>query len=295
MKADAREEAAVRRSRGPARRHVSGLHQRRDGAAWYDHEQGHLVVLGKPVASRSEVPLLGDHNVANALFALLAVMVADPRPRDGRCALPPGRIASHVPGSAALIGARGRVRRRSLDQRLEGHERQLDARRARGMQQPTVLLLGGRHKGEPYTRLEPELRRTVKAVIAYGEAAPLIVQDIGAVVPTEQMARSFEEVIDRARSIAAPGRRRAALSRVLELRHVQELRGTRNDLQTARCRRGGHEVMTAVAQTRDRWRMGVEARALLLLTAVLLAFGLAVLYSASAMRRARTTLAARTI
>ena len=41
--------------------------------------------------------------------------------------------------------------------------------------------------------------------------------------------------------------------------------------------------MTAIAQTRDRWRMGVEARALVLLTAVLLAFGLAVLYSASAM------------
>ena len=40
--------------------------------------------------------------------------------------------------------------------------------------------------------------------------------------------------------------------------------------------------MTAVAQTRDRWRMGVEARALMLLTSVLLAFGLAVLYSASA-------------
>ena len=29
--------------------------------------------------------------------------------------------------------------------------------------------------------------------------------------------------------------------------------------------------MTAVAQTRDRWRTGVEARALVLLTAVLLA------------------------
>jgi cell division protein FtsW len=38
----------------------------------------------------------------------------------------------------------------------------------------------------------------------------------------------------------------------------------------------------AIAQTRERWRMGVEARALVLLTAVLLAFGLAVLYSASA-------------
>lgn len=39
----------------------------------------------------------------------------------------------------------------------------------------------------------------------------------------------------------------------------------------------------AVAGTRERWRMGVEARALLLVTAVLVSFGLAVLYSASAL------------
>jgi cell division protein FtsW len=36
--------------------------------------------------------------------------------------------------------------------------------------------------------------------------------------------------------------------------------------------------------TRDRWRMSLEARALLLVTAVLVAFGLAVLYSASALQ-----------
>ncbi len=43
--------------------------------------------------------------------------------------------------------------------------------------------------------------------------------------------------------------------------------------------------MTApsVPGTRERWRMSVEARALLLVTAVLVAFGLAVLYSASAL------------
>ena len=37
-----------------------------------------------------------------------------------------------------------------------------------------------------------------------------------------------------------------------------------------------------VAQVRERWRMGSEARGLMLVTAVLIAFGLAVLYSASA-------------
>ncbi len=42
-------------------------------------------------------------------------------------------------------------------------------------------------------------------------------------------------------------------------------------------------VAGTVAGTRERWRMGIEARALLLVTAVLVAFGLAVLYSASAL------------
>lgn len=37
-----------------------------------------------------------------------------------------------------------------------------------------------------------------------------------------------------------------------------------------------------MAQVRERWRIGVHARALVILTAVLIAFGLAVLYSASA-------------
>jgi UDP-N-acetylmuramoylalanine--D-glutamate ligase len=75
----------------------------------------------------------------------------------------------------------------------------------RGMRRPTVLLLGGRHKGEPYTALADELRRTVKMVIAYGESAPTVVADIGNVVATEQMGRSFEDVVERARELATPG------------------------------------------------------------------------------------------
>ena len=44
----------------------------------------------------------------------------------------------------------------------------------------------------------------------------------------------------------------------------------------------------AVANVRYRWRMGVEARALTLLTAVLVAFGLATVYSASAITAMQT-------
>jgi UDP-N-acetylmuramoylalanine--D-glutamate ligase len=68
-----------------------------------------------------------------------------------------------------------------------------------------VLLLGGRHKGEPYTALADGLRRHVRTVLAYGEAAPIIEKDLEGVVPVERMDRDFAEVVARARAIAKPG------------------------------------------------------------------------------------------
>jgi UDP-N-acetylmuramoylalanine--D-glutamate ligase len=179
--------------------------QRRDAAAWYDRENGQLVVLGKPVAPRSELPLIGDHNVANALFALLSVMVADPshETSDARARLADAlRTFQGLPHRLELAGEYDGVRWIN-DSKATNVGSTLVA--LRGMDRPTVLLLGGRHKGEPYTQLADELRRTVKAVIAYGEAASIIVQDIGNVVHTEQMGRSFEEIVERARALAVAG------------------------------------------------------------------------------------------
>ena len=39
------------------------------------------------------------------------------------------------------------------------------------LERPFVLLLGGRHKGEPYTALAEAAGSRCRAVIAYGEAA----------------------------------------------------------------------------------------------------------------------------
>jgi len=75
----------------------------------------------------------------------------------------------------------------------------------RGMDRPTILLLGGRHKGEPYTALAAEIRRTVKVVIAYGEAAPIIQGDLGTLVPVERLGTSFTDVIAAARRLAKAG------------------------------------------------------------------------------------------
>jgi len=189
---------------------VEGHHLRfttGSGAAdgYYDRGRDLLVALGAPLVARGELALLGDHNVANALAAALAVMGADESHRldDAR-----GRI------SDALRGFRALEHRIEPAGEFGGVEWINDSKSTnvastlvalRGMQRPTVLLLGGRHKGEPYTALADELRRTGRAVIAYGESAPLVAADLDGVVPVVRLGSSFDDVLARASELAQPG------------------------------------------------------------------------------------------
>ncbi|MEO7362213.1 MAG: UDP-N-acetylmuramoyl-L-alanine--D-glutamate ligase, partial [Gemmatimonadaceae bacterium] len=52
--------------------------QRTDVEGYLDRARGQLVVFGAQLAPRADFPLSGDHNVANMLAALLAVMSAHP-------------------------------------------------------------------------------------------------------------------------------------------------------------------------------------------------------------------------
>ena len=177
----------------------------RQADAWFDRENDTLMVLRHPLIQRSELPLLGDHNVANVLAASLAVMLAD--------------TANQEPGAIQKISDALR-RFDALEHRIEpvatkGGVTWINDSKStnvastlvamRGMRQPTVLLLGGRHKGEPYTALADELRRTGRAVIAYGESAPLVEGDLKGVVPVHRLGSSFDEVIAAARQAARPG------------------------------------------------------------------------------------------
>jgi UDP-N-acetylmuramoylalanine--D-glutamate ligase len=73
------------------------------------------------------------------------------------------------------------------------------------MRRPTVLLLGGRHKGEPYTSLADAIRKRVKHIIAYGEAGPEVEKDLTGVVPLDKLDFDFNAVMQRARELAEPG------------------------------------------------------------------------------------------
>jgi UDP-N-acetylmuramoylalanine--D-glutamate ligase len=149
-----------------------------------------------PVA---ELPLPGRHNQANALAAALAALAAG---------CEPGALAEGLRG---FIGLEHRlepvVELAGVlwinDSKATNVDSTLIA--LRSMTRPTVLLLGGRHKGEPYARLIPELARVARCVIAYGEAAPLVHADLAPHLPVELAGSDFETVVARAAALAQPG------------------------------------------------------------------------------------------
>ena len=118
---------AVRRTRGTKRRPVC------------------LRLGGAELVRRGDLQLLGDHNVANALAAALAAHEAG---------VAPGVLAEGLRSFAALPHRLERVREVGgvlwiNDSKATNVASTLVAVQA--MDRPFVLLLGGRHKGEPYT------------------------------------------------------------------------------------------------------------------------------------------------
>ena len=173
--------------------------------AWIDRGRGMLEVLGEPLVARADLQLIGDHNVANALAAGLAVLLSSEAHRQ------PQALGDLARGLRSFKGLEHRIETVGEtngvlwinDSKSTNVGSTLVA--LRGMTRPTVLLLGGRHKGEPYTALIDEIKRTVKVVLAYGEAAPIVQGDLGNVVPIERLGSSFIDVVAAARRVAASG------------------------------------------------------------------------------------------
>lgn len=180
---------------------AAGEHERfslevRQAEGFYDRKAGWLVLRGIPLLRRTELHLLGDHNVANALAASLAL----PQHADRE------RLAEGLRTFRALPHRLETIREVNgvvwiNDSKATNISSTVVA--LESMTRPTVLLLGGRHKGEPYTRLAPLLGQA-RGVIAFGEAGPLVAQDLAGKVPLER-GGDFADVMARARKLARPG------------------------------------------------------------------------------------------
>jgi UDP-N-acetylmuramoylalanine--D-glutamate ligase len=173
--------------------------------AWYDRGAASLVLLGEELMLRGELPLDGDQNVANALAAALAVAVAAPSHRSKQAR---AQMRSALSRAAALphrfqaVGEFAGVL-------WVNDSKATDVLAARvaieNMTRPTILLLGGRGKGETYESLRDAIRDHCRAVIAYGEEGDKIATDIAGAAPIERLTGNFQTVLQRARELAQPG------------------------------------------------------------------------------------------
>jgi UDP-N-acetylmuramoylalanine--D-glutamate ligase len=151
------------------------------------------------VVRSAELKIFGPHNVANALAAAIAARL----------------VGAEIEGIAA--GLRSFL---PMEHRLEPVVEQggvlwvndskatniASTRVAiRSLDRPIVLLLGGRHKGEDYQHLLPDMAGRVRQVVAYGEAAERVDESLGAHVPVVRVAGEFEEVLRHAASAASEG------------------------------------------------------------------------------------------
>ena len=155
------------------------------------------------VAAADDVRLLGRHNLANALAALLAATASGASTATAPAAL---RSFAPLPHRLEPAGTFGGVLWVN-DSKATNVAAAASALRSLGG--PLVMLVGGTDKGEDFRGLVPALRGRVHTVLAYGAAGDRAAAEIGAEVGEGVVVRcargDFEEVVTAARAAARPG------------------------------------------------------------------------------------------
>ena len=180
----------------PARAEFFSL---RDHSAAACLASGHLLLDGRPLLPRSHLPLLGEHNVANALAAALAAARAGvPRPAIATAL----ERFTGLPHRHTVVAEVGGVR--FVDD-SKGTNIGATAAGLAGYRPGTVhLSLGGLGKGQDFAPLAQAVAGRAAAVYLIGEAAEEIARAIGGRVPVEQCG-TLAEAVRRAAAAARTG------------------------------------------------------------------------------------------
>lgn len=188
----------------PGTRYVFRVHSELapgERGGWLSGEQLVLNTSGTATVllNTAELRILGRHNHANALAAAIASVSAGAdidAVRDGLRTFP------GLPHRLEVIGERDGVLwiNDSKATNVSSARVALES-----MTRPTVLLLGGLHKGEPYTALTDELHAHVRLVIAYGAAADIIERELRGTVALERVHGTFDDVVRHAAARTRPG------------------------------------------------------------------------------------------
>lgn len=149
--------------------------------------------------AESEFPLIGRHNVANALAAGLVARLAGCAAE----AVGPGlRQGRGLPHRLEEVGTYGDVLWVN-----DSKATNVAASRAAvlSFDRPIILLLGGRHKGESYSSIAEAAEDRLRAIVAFGEAAPRIVGELEDAAPRVSVENGMEAAVRAAARHAEPG------------------------------------------------------------------------------------------
>ncbi len=152
----------------------------------------------REVIEAGEISIKGVHNLMNAMAATLAATVMN---------IPTASLR------ATLRNFKGVEHRLEFVRELHGVTYVNDSKATnvdsvlyalQSFTTPIVLLLGGRDKGNDYTRLLPLVQKHVKAIVAIGESAHKVVAAFAHVKPV-QTASTMREAVQHAAAAATAG------------------------------------------------------------------------------------------
>ena len=184
----------------PIERHF--FHRRRPVERGAHVLDGWIALAGEVDAGRvlpaGSLGIPGAHNLQNALAATVAgSLMGVPRHAIGS-ALREFRGVPHRLETVAEIGGVRFVN----DSKATNVDSTLVALEA--FDAPLIVILGGRHKQAPYAPLAPALARRGRRVLAIGEAAKQIADELGSVISVESVD-TLDRAVRRAAEIAVPG------------------------------------------------------------------------------------------
>ncbi|PQJ35417.1 UDP-N-acetylmuramoylalanine--D-glutamate ligase [Salinibacter sp. 10B] len=154
---------------------------------------------GEPLMQRDELALRGRHNLYNSLAAAVSARVMEVERDVIRESL------------AGFEGVPHRLEEiRTVDGVLYVNDSKATNVNAvwyalESFDRPVVLIAGGRDKGNDYTDLKPLVRKGVRAVVAMGESAEKVYEELGAEAEERGKARSMEEALNLAQGFAESG------------------------------------------------------------------------------------------
>jgi UDP-N-acetylmuramoylalanine--D-glutamate ligase len=170
------------------------------GGTYFDRDRIMTTVGGQTqeICARSEIKIIGNHNVENAMVAATYALLSG-------CPLNVVRqVLGEFPGlEHALEVVRERRGVRFIND-SKGTNVDATLKALESIDQPIWLIAGGRDKGGDFSRLASTIRRRVKRLILIGEAAPLIAKAMEGYQAVER-ADTLKQAIESAASAACVG------------------------------------------------------------------------------------------